>query len=122
MAIIIRTKDPRKLLRNINQQIDNQHIKTWKYDEEGDYTAVSLQWRYRAWMHPILPDQLNHYPDDVLIFGIVGSRSYKMTKEIYGVYHGRFITTILAHFDTEIEEIRPTTLLQKGIDRVNDIL
>ncbi len=41
-----------------------------------------------------------------------------MTKEIYGVYHGRFIATLLSHFDTEIEEIQPTTLLKNGIDRV----
>ena len=118
MAIIIRTQNPRQLLRRINQLIDSKGIKTWTYDDEGDYTTVSAQWRYRAWMHPIVPDINNHYPDDVLLFGIVGSRTYNMTKEIYGVYHGRFIATLLSHFDTEIEEIQPTTLLQNGIDRV----
>ena len=119
MAIIIRTSNPRQLLRQINQFIDAKRIKTWTYDDEGDFTTVSPQWRYHAWLHPILPDPKNGYPNDVLIFGIVGSRRFSMTKEIYGVFHGRFIATLLSHFDTEIEEIQPTPLLQKEIDRVD---
>lgn len=120
MAIIIQTRNPRQLLNKINLLIDSQHIKTWIYDEEGDYTIVSPQWRYRAWMHPILPGSRNNSNDDFLIFGIVASKKYDMTKEIYGVFHGRFIATLLSHFDVEMEDIRSTPLLLRGVDQVSD--
>ena len=34
-----------------------------------------------------------------LIFGLVGRVNVVMTKVVYGVYHGRFIEELLAHFD-----------------------
>ena len=118
MAIIIKTKDPQQLIVRINQYIDSNNIKTWSYDEEGDYTTVSSRGRFLAWMHPILPSKDNDIPSNYLYFSIIASTKYKMTKELYGVYHGRFIATLLSNFDTEIEEIRPTPLALEGIDRI----
>ena len=41
-----------------------------------------------------------------------------MSKAIYAVYHGRFVEMLLTHFDSEIEEIKVSSLLEKGIDLV----
>ena len=34
-----------------------------------------------------------------------------MTRELYGVYHGRFVATLLSHFDLDIIDINVTPLL-----------
>jgi hypothetical protein len=34
-----------------------------------------------------------------LVFNILNPRGVAITKEVYGVYHGRFIEMLLVHFD-----------------------
>lgn len=115
MAIIIKTKDPNLLQQSINTAIENREILTWMVDDDGDYTITRDQWQYHAWMKPYLCDN-----EGILKFGIVQSRRFRMTKELYGIYHGRFVATLLSHFDTLMDDIQVTPLLSKGIDLVEE--
>ena len=115
MAIIIKTRNPEQLLDRIYEYIDANRIKTWSYDDEGDFTTISPQWRYKAWLHPQTTGD-----GETLVFGIIASRKFNMTKEIFGVYHGRFIATLLSHFDTMMTSIEATPLIHPVFDRVKE--
>ena len=95
MAIIIKTQRPQELINSLNRAINRRAILTWVVDDMGDYTISREQWQFLAWM----------------IFGIIQSRKFPMTKELYGVYHGRFVATLLSHFDSDIIDINVTPLL-----------
>lgn len=101
MAIYIRTQNPQNLIESINKSIQIRDIVTWAVDREGDYTIDRDQWRFRAWMRPIIEE-------GQLVMAIIQSRKYPLTNELYGVYHGRLVSTILAHFSNQIEDIRVT--------------
>lgn len=89
---------PKKLWGNILEQIDNGIIDTWEIDSDGDLTHTPYQWKGEAWLR-------HYFVDSELIFGIVARRDKKMSKVIYGLYHGRFVEMLLTHFDTQIEGI-----------------
>lgn len=89
---------PPKLLGNILEQINNGLIDTWEIDSDGDLTHTPYQWKGEAWFR-------YHLNESELVFGIVARRDKKMSKVIYGLYHGRFAEMLLTHFDTQIEEI-----------------
>lgn len=104
MAIIIKTRKPQELINSLNRAINRRAILTWIVDAIGDYTISHEQWQFLAWMRPYI---LN----DRIVFGIIQSRKFPMTKELYGVYHGRFVATLLRHFDLDIIDINVTPLL-----------
>lgn len=97
---------PKKLWGNILEQIDNGVIDTWEIDSDGDLTNTSYQWRGEAWFRC-------RQNGNELIFGIVARRDKKMSKAIYGLYHGRFAEMLLTHFDTQIKEIRISSMPEK---------
>ena len=112
MAIYIHTDDPHGLHERLTLAIFNRAIITWEVDKDGDYTIDRDQWRFKAWFRPT-------EGQDQLVFGIVQSRKYVMTNELYGVYHGRLVSTILAHFSDMISEIHVTPNPQKGVDIID---
>ena len=112
MAIYIHTDDPHGLHERLTLAIFNRAIITWGVDKDGDYTIDRDQWRFKAWFRPT-------EGQDQLIFGIVQSRKYVMTNELYGVYHGRLVSTILAHCSDMISEIHVTPNPQKGVDIID---
>lgn len=112
MAIIIKTSNPEVLLQKLKVAISKEHIKTWLVDEDGDYSATPDKWKYKAWFRP---RKINK-EEELLIFGIVKSMEYTLTCEIYGVYHGRFIATLLSHFDDIISHIEITPNLDQRYD------
>ena len=112
MAIYIHTDDPHGLHERLTLAIFNRAIITWGVDKDGDYTIDRDQWRFKAWFRPT-------EGQDQLIFGIVQSRKYVMTNELYGVYHGRLVSTLLAHFSNLISEVRVTPNLKKGVDIID---
>ena len=93
MAVIVKTSKPSELLKAIRKAIDDKTIETWSYDADGDFTHTPPQWDKKAWLRP------KAYPDEVRL-GILGPKDMKLSKSIYGVYHGRFIEMLLDHFDT----------------------
>ena len=112
MAIYIHTDDPNGLHQRLTASICNREIITWDVDKDGDYTIDRDQWRFKAWFRPTeIQGQL--------VFGIVQSRKYVKTNELYGVYHGRLVSTILAHFSDMISEVQVTPNPQKGVDIID---
>lgn len=112
MAIFIHTDDPHALHERFTASICNREIITWGVDKDGDYTIDRDQWRFKAWFRPT-------ERQGQLVFGIVQSRKYVMTNELYGVYHGRLVSTILAHFSDLISDVRVTPNPQMGVDIID---
>jgi hypothetical protein len=94
MAVIVKTDAPSSLLKAIRKAIDDKKVETWSYDSDGDFTHTPAQWLRKAWLRPKV------YTNE-LRFGILGQANTKLSKTIYGVYHGRFIEMLLDHFDND---------------------
>jgi hypothetical protein len=92
MSITFNTTDPRGLLAAFKKAIDDRHVVTWTYDRDGDFTHATEQWKNKAWMRPKVAN-------GELRFGIVKRNNQDMSREVYAIYHGRFIESMLAHFD-----------------------
>lgn len=111
MAIIVKSKIGKNdLVTRINELIQSAKIDTWSKDSEGDYTHIG-QWQNKAWFKPYDNDE------EKIIFGIIGRKDERMTKETYAVYHGRFVEMLLAHFDNFIEEFEITSAKMELYDR-----
>jgi hypothetical protein len=101
MSVHIPTSSPKQLLSSIKVKIDKGEIRTWSYDKDGDFTHTPDQWKNKAWLRP----------RDVageLVLGIVAPKGTTLSKEVYGVYHGRFIEMMLVHFDADIARATAT--------------
>jgi hypothetical protein len=92
MALLVSTSQPSTLLSAIKKAIDDKHIETWAYDSDGDFTHTPVQWSRKGWLRPSLQS-------GTLVFNIISPKGINLSKEVYGVYHGRFIEMLLAHFD-----------------------
>ncbi len=107
MAIFVVTPSPKALLTSIYKAIDDGHVVTWEYDADGDFTHATQpdnQWRHKAWMRP-------KTIDGALTFGIIKRKGEDLSKEVYAVYHGRFIEMLLAHFDADFSSAQATAQL-----------
>ncbi|MHB1610019.1 MAG: hypothetical protein ACYCXX_15615 [Acidiferrobacter thiooxydans] len=103
MAVLVFCEDPSGLLKRIKKAIADERITTWQEDGAGDFTHIPEQWRYRAWMRPRIVEGR-------ITFNIVASKNEKMSKTVYGVYHGRFIEMLLTHFDHDFSKVQATAL------------
>lgn len=103
MAVTVYCNNPGELLENIKSKIGDGNIETWKIDSAGDFTHTPEQWIYQAWMRPKIYE-------DHLTFIILGSTKMKMSKTVYGIYHGRFIEMLLTHFDRQFTRVYATSL------------
>jgi hypothetical protein len=109
MAISIRTATPKALLASIKKAIDDGHVETWSYDEDGDFTHSVPQWQNKAWLRPkVEPGMLR--------LGLLGRRNVEMTYEVYGVYHGRFIEMVITHFDDKFTTASATAQKDSSVD------
>lgn len=93
------------LIHNINEKIDNNEIRVWEYDDEGDYTHTSTQWNKKSWFRYILPQEGDTWH---LKFAIIGHNQNPMTRDLYGIYHGRFAEMLLTYYDRVIESFTIT--------------
>ena len=109
MAISIRTATPKALLAKIKKAIDDGHVETWSYDEDGDFTHNVPQWKNKAWLRPKVEA-------GVLRLGILRPRDVEMSYEVYGVYHGRFIEMVVTHFDNQFTIASATAQKDSNID------
>ena len=103
MAVRAFTDEPGELYSALKRAIVEGVIETWRIDSDGDLTHTSTQWGGRAWMRPSVLE-------DLLLFNIVASKKEKMSKTLYGVYHGRLIQTLLIHFDDKMKTVCATAL------------
>lgn len=93
MAVYFSTTEPEKLLAAFRKKIDQGHVVTWSYDQEGDFTHTADQWKYKAWLRPsVEPNRLGFY--------IIKSTKQTLTNVVYGIYHGRIIESFVIHCDT----------------------
>jgi hypothetical protein len=109
MALTIQTDSPNALLVAIKRAIDEKHVETWTYDEEGDFTHTPVQWKNRGWLRP-------RVEAGILRFGLLGQQGVQMTKLIYGIYHGRFIEMLLAHFDEKFTLAKASAKADSNLD------
>jgi hypothetical protein len=94
MAIHFTTKTPKKLLSTFKKAIDDGKVATWAYDTDGDFTHTAQQWKSLAWLRPKVVE------GEELVFSIIKPQNAKISSEIYGIYHGRFIESMLVHCDS----------------------
>jgi hypothetical protein len=94
MSLSIKTTDPAGLLKDIKAAIDKKTVETWVYDSDGDFTHTPQQWFKKAYLRP-------KTAVGELRFGVVGIQGVKLSKELYGVYQGRFIEMLTIHFDSK---------------------
>jgi hypothetical protein len=80
-------------LSTFRKKIDEGSIVTWSYDEDGDFTHTAKQWENLAWLRPRI------HAERLALF-IFPPQNTKLSIEIYAIYHGRFIESIVAHCDT----------------------
>jgi len=111
MAIHVYTKKPTTLLRKIREGIAAGSIETWEINSDGDFTHTSDQWKKKGYF---TPDRRKGF----LSFGLVGEKNKEMLKEVYGVYHGRFIQMLLNHFDDYFDSVTATAEMD-DIDEFN---
>lgn len=103
MAVRVYCNNPHELLESIRTAINTGKVETWKVDSDGDFTHSPTQWAHLAWMRPKIFD-------DHITFNILGAKTKKMSKMVYGVYHGRFIEMMLVHFDRQFTRASATAL------------
>ncbi len=103
MAIFVETNTPQSLVDKIKEAIDQNKIDTWSYDSDGDFTHNVDQWRYNAWIRPIVEDKR-------VVFAILGRTDVPLSVVDYGVYHGRFVEMLLNHLDSQCSNITVTPM------------
>lgn len=94
MAIYFSTSTPKKLLASFKQAIDEGKVLTWSYDKDGDFTHTAQQWKSLAWLRPKIKER------ESLVLNIIKPQNSKISSEVYAVYHGRFIESMLVHCDS----------------------
>jgi hypothetical protein len=107
MAIRVSTNEPSSLLAAIKKAIDGRHVETWSYDSDGDFTHTPSQWARKAWLRPTVQS-------GALVLNIVNPQGVNLSKEIYGVYHGRFIEMLLVHFDNKFIDTHASAAVAAG--------
>jgi hypothetical protein len=92
MAITFETSTPNKLLAAFKKAIDDGRVVTWAIDSDGDFYHTPDQWKSLAYLTASVVEgerlMLNFF-----------TRTTKASKAAYGVYHGRFIESMLTHCD-----------------------
>jgi hypothetical protein len=108
MALRFITNTPNKLLSTFKKAIDDGHVDTWSYDKDGDFTHTPPQWNKLAWLRPSVVD------GEKLIFKIIRPQNSTVSTEVYAVYHGRFIESMLAHCNQLFTDARATATADSG--------
>jgi hypothetical protein len=107
MALYFITDTPNKLLTAFKKAIDDGHVVTWSYDKDGDFTHTTQQWSGLAWLRPAA--EVGR-----LVMNIIPPKSSKISTEVYAIYHGRFIESMLAHCDNLFTVGQATAMAQSG--------
>ena len=92
------------LLAAFKKAIDDKKVVTWSYDKDGDFTHTPQQWSGKAWLRPVVSQGR-------LTMNFLGPKG--VTWEVFGVYHGRFIESMIVHcndlFTTGTATSKPAT-------------
>ena len=110
MSLIAVTVRPRALLRLLREAIDEESVRTWTFDKDGDFTHRSAQWGRAAWFRPVIAD-------GKIIFNILKPMNTSLSTTVYAVYHSELTQVLLAHFDKHCERVSCSAMPTAG-DRV----
>lgn len=102
MAIFVTTQTPKRLLSAIKQAIAEDQIATWSLYNDH-FTHSVEQWSRRAWFKARIEERR-------IVFNIVPPKGKIVSRNVYGIYHGRFIEMLLNHFDGQFESASATAL------------
>jgi hypothetical protein len=97
------TSTPNLLLSTFKKAIDEGRVDTWFYDKDGDFTHSPVQWRGLAWLRPKV--QMGK-----LTLHIIKPQNQEISSEVYAVYHGRFIESMVRHCDKLFSECNATAM------------
>jgi hypothetical protein len=111
MAINFETTTPRKLLAAFKKAIDDKHVVTWAYDNDGDFYHTPPQWKDKAWLRPVI------FESQRLTLNYL-TRTATTSGPDYAVYHGRFIESMLTHCD-ELFTSAVATSMPTNSDKVS---
>jgi hypothetical protein len=92
MAASFTTTDSSGLLRAFKAAIDNGSIKTWRYDNHGDFYHTDHQFQGKAWFRPSTQSTS-------LTFNILKPQGASVSYFVYAYYHGHIIETFIFHFN-----------------------
>ncbi len=108
MAVHLETSTPNKVLSSFKKAIDDGLIVTWSYDKDGDFTHTAQQWKYLAWFRPEVESGKE------LTFFIIKPKSKTISSEVYAIYHGRLIESLLVHCDSLFTNAIATAMPSDG--------
>lgn len=107
MSIHFRTKEPSKLLSSFKKAITDRRVVTWECDSDGDFTHTAEQWKNSAWLRPRLAA-------GELVLTILKPENRSISSEVYAIYHGRFIESMLVHCDSLFTDVVASALPADG--------
>jgi hypothetical protein len=107
MSILFATDNANALLTKFKKAIDDKHVVTWGYDKDGDFYHTTDQWINKAWLRPKIGS-------DGLTLSILKPQNNAISAEVYAIYHGRFIESMLAHCDTLFKSATASALPSNG--------
>ncbi len=115
MSVRALTDDADGLLNEVRQQIDEGHIVTWEYNADGDFThtASGGQWKNKAWFRPVSEKER-------LRLRLLRPKNGNINREIFAVYHGRFIEMLIAHVPGYFTDARATPNPDKDESALQD--
>jgi hypothetical protein len=99
MAIYFESANPAALLAAFKDAIDKKKVVTWSYDKDGDFTHTPEQWKNRGWLRP-------SSSSGRLTMSFLGTSDQVTTWEVYGIYHGRFIESMMVHCHSMFNDAR----------------
>jgi hypothetical protein len=107
VAIHFESNAPAELLALYKKAIDDGHVRTWAYDKDGDFTHTAEQWIRSAWLRPKVGE-------NELVFYILTPKETVMSSQVYAIYHGRFIESMLRHCDSLFVSARASAMAEVG--------
>lgn len=112
MAVYFKSDNPQGLLNSFKKAINDNDIVTWaEKDGYFTHTTSTNQWKDRAFFLPQIKD-------GYLIMNLIKPKNGKISTDVYAIYHGRIIESLLTHFDQKFSNAYATALPVSG-DLVN---
>jgi hypothetical protein len=89
MAVDVFTVDAEGLLRSLRRRMREGRIDGWAYDDQFEsFTHTPAPWKGQGWFQPeVCADKLR--------FVLKGTEGTPYTRELFTVYHSRFIEMLL---------------------------
>lgn len=111
MAIIIKTNRPNTLPKQIKNDVEEEILKTWSLDKDGDFLHNPDQWIGKGWLRASIVEGF-------LRFGFVANPS-NFKKDYFAHLQGRFTGMLINNLSDYFEHVTTTSKAEKGIDIIN---